>query len=71
MKKKLISLAKELDFNSETDYFNYLIDSHINGNFRQCQRLFSEMRKGDQKHFLLYCSEPGLEKIYRFYFGQL
>lgn len=30
-KKKLITLAKELDFKTEQEYFDYMIDTHING----------------------------------------
>lgn len=69
MKKKLITLAKELDFNTEQAYFDYLIDSHINGNFSQCRNLFSEMRQSDQKSFLYYCK--GLKKVFDFYFDLL
>lgn len=71
MKKKLITLALELDFNSETEYFDYLIDSHINGNFSQCKRLFAEMRKEDKKRFIGYCDGGDLPKVYEFYFNLL
>ena len=54
MKKKLLTLAKGLDFESETDYFNYCIDSYINGNFTQCKRLFKDMGRGDQKDLIEY-----------------
>ena len=67
MKKKLITLARELDFTTETEYFDYLIDSHINGNFSQCKRLFTDMKKEDQKRAIKYLLEYGSEKIYLFY----
>lgn len=54
MKKKLLTLAKGLDFETESDYFEYCIDSHINGNFSQCKRLFEDMRQQDKKVFLNY-----------------
>lgn len=54
MKKKLLTLAKGLDFETESDYFEYCIDSHINGNFTQCERLFEDMRQQDKKVFLNY-----------------
>lgn len=67
MKKKLITLAKELDFTTETEYFNYLIECHINGNFTSCKRLFAEMKKEDQKRAIKYLLEYGSEDIYLFY----
>lgn len=65
-KKKLLSLAKELDFSDEFEYFDYLCDSHINGNFSQCRKLFSEMKKEDQKKFLKYIKNE--VEIFNFYF---
>ena len=44
-KKKLLTLAKELEFTTEQEYFEYLIDSYINGCFSQCKNLFNEMSK--------------------------
>lgn len=52
MKKSLKTLAKQLDFNSEEDYFNYMADSYINGNFSQCKDLFNAMSKEDRKEAL-------------------
>jgi len=74
MKKKLITLAKELDFNSETEYFDYLIESHVNGQFSQCRRLFSEMKKEDQKTFVRHITQhdfDGIGEVYDFYFNLL
>ena len=71
-KKKLITLAKELDFTNVTDYFDYLIDSHINGNFSQCRNLFNEMSRADQKRFISYVSTYSkLTDVYDFYFNLL
>lgn len=69
MKKKLITLANELDFTTETEYFDYLIDSHINGNFSSCKRLFADMSRANQKQFLMYC--VGFSNVYQFYFDLL
>ena len=52
--KALIKLAKELDFNNEMEYFDYCIDSHINGDFTQCKDLFKAMKKEDRKLFISY-----------------
>ena len=71
-RKKLITLAKELDFSNESEYFNYLIDSYINGQYAQCKRLLKAMKKADQKYFLKYfeCYSTNKE-IYNFYFDLL
>jgi hypothetical protein len=71
-RKKLITLAKELDFSDESEYLNYLVDSHINGNFSQCKKLFMQMpreaKKFFLKHFDCYSSD---KQIYNFYFDLL
>lgn len=75
MSKKLITLAKELDFTTEMEYFQYMIDSHINGNFTQCENLFKAMKKEDKKVFLNYMNGEaqfnGHVKIRDFYFNLL
>jgi hypothetical protein len=72
-KKKLITLAKELDFTTEQEYFEYMIDSYVNGCFSQCKNLFNEMSKADQKQFLLYMRNENdtLVRIYDYYFNLL
>ena len=52
--KKLITLAKALDFNSETEYFDYCINSWFNGRFDQCRRLFRAMQTKDRKGLIAY-----------------
>lgn len=51
---KLITLAKRLEFTSETQYFDYCIDSWFNGNFSQCRELFKAMTKADRKRLIKY-----------------
>ena len=51
---KLITLAKKLDFTTETEYFDYCINSWYNGNFTQCQELFKAMSKNDRKELIKY-----------------
>jgi len=67
-KKKLITLAREIEFETESEYFVYLIDSYYNGNFRQCKRLFNEMKKSDQKTFITYCMDNKYLQVREFYF---
>lgn len=75
MKKKLSTLVKEMEFNHVTEYFDYLIDCHANGNFESCKRLFSEMRKEDQKVFVNYLNGQaqfnGHLNVRNFYFNLL
>lgn len=71
MKKKLITLAKGSDFKNGFEYFDYLIDSYINGNFSQCEELFNAMKKDDKKTFVKYLKVGGLYKEYEFYFNLL
>lgn len=70
-KKKLLTLAKELDFNQEYEYFDYCIDSFINGNRSQCRKLFAAMRHDDKKALLKECKYREITEIYNFYFELL
>lgn len=67
---KLINLAKKLDFSTEYEYFDYCIDSHINGNFSQCEKLFKAMTKKDRKRLIDFIPEE-LKEIKNFYFKLL
>ena len=51
-KKKLINLAKELDFETEYDYYNYIIDSSINGQPQQVKQLYNDMSRKDRDYFI-------------------
>lgn len=67
--KKLTTLAKELEFKTENEYFDYMIASHINGNFTQCRELFNAMKKEDKKKFIVYVDNSYTDKKIRdFYF---
>lgn len=70
--KSIIKLAKELDFKTEIEYFDYLIESHVNGNFTQCKNLFKEIGKEDKKVFLNYLNgqaqHNGQLEVRNFYF---
>lgn len=67
-KKKLITLAKELDFEFDYEYFDYMIETYINGQFSSCRTLFNDMKKEDQKMFIKYM---GQSKTKEFYFNLL
>lgn len=51
-KSNLTKLAKALDFQNESDYFNYCVESYYNGNFTQSKKLFNNMSRSD-KHGLI------------------
>lgn len=54
MKKKYAeTLAKEYDWESKEDYFNYIVESLINGQRTQVANLFNQMKGEDQKEFLV------------------
>lgn len=42
--KTLIELAKELEFNSEEEYLEYIVNSYINWNKSQFRNLVLELR---------------------------
>jgi len=54
MTKKLLTLAKQLDFRNEIEYFDYCINSYFNGNFSQCKELFFSMKGKDRKELITY-----------------
>ena len=64
MRKLAATLAKEYDWESEQDYFNYIVESLINGQRQQCKDLFNKMKRSDQDNFLInYLDESvGIEK---------
>ena len=41
------------------DYFNYVIDSYVNGNHAQFKGLFKSMNKNQRKDFLRYVDDNG------------
>ena len=45
-------LAKEYDFNTKEEYFNYIVDSLINGQRQQVKNLFVKMNNDSMLEFL-------------------
>jgi hypothetical protein len=51
--KKAKNLAKSYELGTcEYDYYNYIVDSYINGQKKQCIDLFKQMNKQDRSYFL-------------------
>ena len=46
-------LAKDYDFNSKYEYFDYIIESLINGQRPQVKELFNQMKGEDKQEFLI------------------
>lgn len=73
---KLLQLAKSYDFNFETDFFDYCIDSFLNGQYEQAELLFKEMDKLGRKCLLIYINDMTIlpadkRNLYNFYFNLL
>lgn len=65
---KMIKLYKGLDFESKEQYFDYCAESHINGNFSQCQRLFKDLPHKYKHELIEYLRDNvGSDKIHNFY----
>ena len=52
-KKFAEDLAREYDFESKEQYFEYIVDSLVNGNRSQVKELFNQMHADDKEHFLI------------------
>jgi hypothetical protein len=61
MKKEASTLAKDYQLgNNEHAYYEYIINSLINGNRDQVRRLFNQMRKHNQREFLIDFIDPSI-----------
>lgn len=73
--KSLNTLAKQLEFKRDIEYWDYCITSYANGQFTQCRKLFFAMKKADRKGLLDYISGcydyPEQTDVYQFYFKLL
>ena len=45
-------LAKDYEFNSKDEFYNYIVDSLINGQRTQVRNLFNQMKPYSKKEFL-------------------
>ena len=52
-RKKLITLAKEFDFDKDYEYYEYIIDSWINGQKQQVISLYKDMKPEDRQYFIM------------------
>lgn len=54
---KIEKLAKALDFRTETEYFDYCLESYLNGQYQQCRNLFKDLTKEGKKQLLRYLTK--------------
>ena len=56
---------KEYEFNTMYDYYNYVIESKINGQFKQVRTLINNMSKTQHNHFIIYvCNTSTMDRLY-------
>jgi hypothetical protein len=69
--KALKTLIKAYEFKTEDQYFEYCINSYLNGNMMQAKKLFLAMKKEDRKRFILsyteYYDNPSQQESYKFF----
>ena len=58
-----IKTIKDLDFNSLEDYYNYIVDSEINGQYKQMKELFNKLSYDQKKEFLNYLDLNNINNI--------
>jgi hypothetical protein len=51
-KDKVLKLAKDLEFTSNTQLYDYMFEAYINGRFEQIKRFWKRLPK-DNKHELV------------------
>lgn len=51
---------KSYEFECLEDYFCYIIESKVNGNFSQVRKLIQDLSKEQHKEFVSYCIENAL-----------
>jgi hypothetical protein len=69
--KALKTLVKAYGFTTDSEYFEYCINSYLNGNIKQAKELFTQMKLEDKKSFLLSYTEfydnPSQQNSYKFF----
>ena len=60
-KKSLKTLCKAYEFENDYEYFDYIIESLINGNLTQCRELFNDLRETDKKSCIRYIRGIGTD----------
>lgn len=56
-------LIKSLDFQNITEYFDYIIDSIINGNKEQAKQLFVDLSAKQKLDFYVFLKENNIDLV--------
>lgn len=54
---------KDLEFNDLNEFFNYVLESKINGNYSQTKEFIKKMNNKQFKDFLLFLKEYSQENL--------
>ena len=54
---KMHRIVKAMDFDTTEEFYDYIVNSKVNGNTDQCCRLFKAMPKENRKEFLSYLAD--------------
>lgn len=52
--QKISILLKEYNFSDEYEYYEFIITSYVNGNFKQVDNLFKSLQKIKKNAFMLW-----------------
>lgn len=58
-----LKTIKNLDFDTMEDYFNYIVDSEINGNTKQMKELFNKLSNEQKKNFFMWIEINEIKNI--------
>lgn len=64
-------LAKEYDFNYFYEFFNYIIESHTNGQKKQAKELFLELDRESRLYFVIEWLPREDQKALQLFFAKL
>lgn len=64
------NLLLALDFTTDEQYYNYLVESYLNGQYTQCHTLYEDMPKKNQAAFKAYLDSNVENPIIKKYFAQ-
>jgi len=64
---------REYEFRTIENYFDYIQDSLINGNFSQVRELFNKLSKSQQKLCLRYfnCNQEGRKEVLNYLINRI
>ena len=64
--KKGGEIWKEYDFETKEEFFDYIDESRINGNFSQLKRLVGELSEDQKREFFRYAGEMGYDETIQY-----